>query len=167
MFPGGFIGEAARTVVEYGLGPSGQPINANFCPVDTTARPGLWIETDHGLGPNQTPVPCSTPGGVPAVNPPSFDPDQTITDSLRAYAHRFTRYLTTAPCTVINNDSSSPKLVYPTPSAVYEQYCSDGSSAVAFPLGTSVLSAQLQDGSGNLGPTAQVVVRVVTPTPGP
>ncbi len=163
---GGFVGAAAETVVEYRLGLSGQPVNANFCPVDTTARPGLWVESDQGLGPPGTPpAQCPTPvGGVPAVNPPSFGPDQTITDALRAFAFRFLPFTTTAPCT-FTDPSGLPKLVDPTPSEVYQQYCTKAENAFAYPLGTSVLSAQLQDGSGNLGPTAQVVVRVVTPGP--
>ena len=162
------IEAGADTVVEARHGTSGQPVGTNLLPAMATDRPDLWIESDQPLGCNPTAlVECRNPGsgagGVPAVNPPSFGPDQSITDAITDYACRFDKLTSTTPCTYIDATGDA-KLVNPSSEV---QFCTNGSLAIAFPLGESHLSVQMRDTGGNLGPTAQIVVRVVTPTPGP
>ena len=155
----------ARTVVEVRHGTSGQPVGSLLFPPTPTDRPSLWIESDRALGCNATAaVECRSPGsvgGVPAINPPSFGPDQTITDALTDYACRFEKFSPGTPCTYIDATGDA-KLVNPNAEA---QFCTGASLSIAFQLGDSLLSVQLHDTQGNPGPTAQVVVRVVTPTP--
>ncbi len=141
-------------------------------PQNATDRPDVWIESDLPLGLNPTAlVECRNPGapagGVPAINPPSFGSDQAITDAITDYACRFVKFSPSGPCTYIDATGEA-KLVntsLTSPSEV--QFCTDASLAIAFPVGDSHVSVELRDSVGNLGPTAQIVVRVITPTPGP
>lgn len=164
--PGGAYFAGAETVVEGRHGTSGQPVGSTLLPQNATDRPDVWIESDQPLGLNPTALvecrnPGALPGGVPAINPPSFGPDQTITDAITDYACRFVRFSPSAPCTFIDATGEA-KLVNANSEV---QFCTDASLSIAFPLGDSHLSVELRDSVGNLGPTAQVVVRVVTPTP--
>ncbi len=160
---------AAETVIEARRGTSGQPVGAVLLPPTPTDRPSVWIESDRDLGCNPTAaVECRVPGsigGVPGINPPSFAPGQTITDALTDYACRFEPpfFSSQGSCTYIDPTGMS-SFVNPNTQV---QFCTAATLGIAFPLGDSHLSVQLLDSVGNPGPTAQMVVRVVTPTPGP
>lgn len=138
-------------------------------PNDVDDRPDLWIESTQNLG-NGSPAICDTGpvssggGGVPGINPPNFAPEPTptfVTNALNDFACRFDPGVNVnAPCT-LTDSTRDPKLITPGASI---QFCDFVASNATFPPGEAVLTARLRDMGGNLGPTAQIVVRVPTPT---
>ena len=132
-------------------------------------RPDLQIESTQKLGNGSVAVcdtgPASSGGdGVPGINPPSFAPDDpVVTDVLKDFACRFQAYKPSAPCT-FTDASGEHKLVNP---GAAVQFCDFVASTAEFWPGDSLLSVKLRDTLGNLGPTAQIVVRVTPPTPKP
>ncbi len=140
-------------------------------------RPDLQIESNHDLG-NGSPAVCDTGppppagngGGVPGIDPPDFEPGPAptpafITNALNGFACRFEQFSPGAPCTFID-DSGGEKLVNPDATI---QFCDAVTVTAAFPTQPpdTTLTVQLRDILGNLGPTAQIVVHYVTPTPAP
>ena len=47
------------------------------------------------------------------------------------------------------------------------QFCMAQNSLTPFNPGDSLVTVRLRDEVGNIGPTAQIVIRVATPTPTP
>lgn len=154
-------------VVEASRGLSGALPGSSLQP--SASRPDLQIESTQPLG-NGSAAVCDTGpassggGGVPGINPPSFLPsDPTITDALNDFACRFQAFTPAAPCT-FTDASGDARLVN---ASAALQFCDSVGTTAAFPPGESILSVKVRDVAGNLGPTAQIVVRVATPTPKP
>jgi hypothetical protein len=83
---------------------------------------------------------------------------------LRDFACRFDPGVgVTAPCTIVDA-TREPKLINP---GATVHFCQFVAGNARFASGEMTLSAKLRDNRGNTGPTAQIVVRVATPTPGP
>jgi len=161
-------------VVEGVTGDSGQPAGTSLDGIPPDDRPDIWIESTSNQGDGSLavcdtgpPPPQGNGGGVPGVPTPDFsddgDADQTfITDALNDFACRFDPFVAAnSPCT-IKDPSREPKLIVPTATV---QFCDFVASTAIFPPGDSILTVKLRDTVGNLGPTAQIVVRVATPTP--
>ncbi len=161
-------------VVEAVAGTSGQPPSGSLMP-GADGRPDLQIESTTDLGNGSTAV-CDTQpplqggGGIPGIPTPYFGPDPGptpfITNALNDFACRFT-YQGSAPCTFID-DSGQEKTVSGISGAV--QFCDQVAATATFPTPApgesgTLLTVQLRDTVGNTGPTAQIIVRVVTPTP--
>lgn len=102
---------------------------------------------------------------MPGLDPPSFaSGDPFVTDVLTDFACRFDSSVSAAaPCTIMD-PSREPRLVT---SSALVQFCDFIAATASFPAGDTILSARLRDVTGNIGPTAQIVVRVATPTPRP
>jgi hypothetical protein len=102
--------------------------------------------------------------GIPSVEPPDFGPDmpgKDISSALVDFSCRFTSFDPGNPCTL--NSSGNPGLGNSSggPSV---QFCSSRLGfGQAFPVGDTVLTLHLRDANLNLGPPAQVIVRVVLP----
>ena len=143
-----------------------QPTCNQLEPDDPAARPDLQIEATQPLGNGDPIVDCRTAlpplqwGGVAPVVPPDFGPSQSITDALQDFACRFTAFTSSTPCTLDRNGNSSV-----VSQGATVQFCDQIATNAQLPLGETVLTAQVADVSRNIGPTAQVVIRVVTPTP--
>ncbi|MBI3784650.1 MAG: hypothetical protein HY270_14755 [Deltaproteobacteria bacterium] len=157
-------------VVEGVAGASARAPGTSLQPSSSDNRPDLWIESTRPLGNGSTQVcdtgpPSAGGGGVPAVSPPSFSSGiQSVTDALNDFACRFDPSVgAAAPCTVLDS-TREPRLIN---SSASVQFCDFVATTATFPLGDSVVSVALRDVAGNIGPTAQVVVHVVTPTPKP
>lgn len=155
-------------VVEGAPGLSHQKAGTSLQPGDD-ARPDLQIESTTNMGNGSTTV-CDTGpvssggGGIPGVAPPSFqDNVASITDALNDLACRFQSYTASAACT-FTDASGEPRFV--TPGATV-QFCDFMAKTTEFPPGDSLVTVRLRDIAGNTGPTAQIVVRVATPTPTP
>ena len=101
-------------------------------------------------------------GGVPGINPPSFDPtSQFIANALNDFGCRFANN-TIDPCTKID-DSGFNKYVAADSEA---QYCTRQvvGAELAFPPGDTLLTVQLRDyPAGNIGDPVSLVIRVPTP----
>lgn len=131
-------------------------------------RPDLQVQVDRALG-NGSAAVCDTGappvgGGVPAVVPTRFDGgDGAVTAALNDLACRFETFDRAAPCTR-TDVTGEGRFVDPTTD---RQYCNIVASTAEFPPGDTLVTARLRDTGGNVGPTAQIVVRVASPTPAP
>ncbi len=170
-------------IVEGRPGTSGQRVAGsafNYSPDDPTARPDLQVEVSRPLGDGSTDV-CdnSLPmiGGIPATDPPSFAFTQPISDALNDLGCRFldgtgipgSRGPADA-CTsfadgtfhFVCNNAANPGC---SDGATTLQFCGLIALPFEFPVGDTTVTAQLRDISRNTGPPAQMVLRVVAPTP--
>jgi len=151
-------------VVEAKPGSSGAKVGSNLIVDPSMQRPDLRLENTQNMGGGSTAVCDIGPGGggIPGINPTDFGPSQFVSDALADFACRFEFHLAAAPCTLDSNGLDST--LSPSTTA---QFCDQVSATAAFPDGESLLTVQVADIVGNIGPTAQIVVRVVTPTPPP
>ncbi|MBI3784653.1 MAG: hypothetical protein HY270_14770 [Deltaproteobacteria bacterium] len=156
-------------VVEARPGLSGAAVATSLQAVPPDYRPDIWIESSRDLGNGSAKV-CDTGpansggGGVPGVDPPNFSLDlPAVTNALVDFGCRFNPGISAAsPCTIVDA-TREPRLL----TAATAQFCDFVSSTSTFPSGESVLTVALRDTVGNIGPTAQIVVRVATPTATP
>jgi hypothetical protein len=156
-------------VVEGAPGVSGVQPGKSVQPTGTDGWPDIQIENTRDLG-NGSAAVCDTGpassggGGIPGITPPSFQAgDSVITDALNDFACRFEQFSPGAPCTFVDA-SGEARLVNGNATI---QFCDFVTTTALFPPGDSLVTVRLRDTVGNVGPTAQVVVRVATPTPRP
>jgi len=149
----------------------GTLVGTKVLPNMTTDRPDLQIESSQPLFDGDPAVDCrsglpsSQWRGIPGIDPPDFGAGQSITDTLTDFACRFSVQPLGSPCTLnafgssslLSNDPSDPTV---------RQFCHTVSPIDKFPRGDTVLTVQVRDSTQSIGPTAQIVVRIVTPTPG-
>jgi len=131
-------------------------------------RPDIQIESTQGLGQGSAAVcddgfhaPVTDGGGVYPVPTPDFSFTTTITDALNDFGCRFEFHLNGDQCTTYG-DAVSPFFLGAGSQA---QFCNKATGTAAFNPGDSLVTVRLRDKVGNIGPTAQIVVRVATPTP--
>jgi hypothetical protein len=159
-----------------------QPGLSTFNSVDgnPSARPDLQIEASQNIGngsiavcdapalPGMTPSPGAQPGGVPATNPPNFDPaSQQVANVLNDFGCRFDTHDLNSPCTLNINGNPSFVCVGAHPNSqclatgTTLQYCTVGviGSDLEFHSGDTVLTVQVRDQAGHIGFPHQIVVR--------
>lgn len=147
--------------VEGRPGPSRLPVGTSrhVPTAATTAPPDIQVVSSAPLGSPTTAVCDGAPpaaGGVPAVDPPRFDPEPAITAALNDLACRFRVFgVTDFPCT----QTVRGHYRFVDPSSVI-QFCALVNEALTFPAGDTVLTARLRDIGGHAGGTAAIVVRV-------
>jgi len=138
----------------------------NSDPGDPNILPDLQIQANRDLGNGSTEICDNMPpefGGVPAINPPRFDRNQTITDAINDLGCRFVDGQGAPVARNSNNacvlfEDGEFRFQNSTSTA---QYCSVViPHAMRFPDGDTLITARLRDVSGNLGPVAQMIVRV-------
>lgn len=141
-------------------------------PRDPTQRPDIQMESSRALGDGGQSV-CES--GVPAVNPPDFGPTQSVADALNDLGCHFVS--ATAPDSACTLNQLGNNAFVGSGSQV--QFCLLVSTSLSFPLGDTLLTVQLRDTAGNLGPRRQMLARIapgpmpstftptVTPTPVP
>jgi hypothetical protein len=148
--------------VEGRPGPSQLPVGthvSNSKVGDPTQQPDLQIESSNDLG-NSTQAVCDNSfpalGGVPAVNPPDFSAVQSVSDALNDFGCRFKVFAASDfACT----QDASGNLMFDNPSSTV-QFCTLVNEALTFPGDATVLTLRLRDTAGNIGPPAQIVVRI-------
>jgi hypothetical protein len=159
-----------RIVVEARPGISGLGVaTANFTTCGSASgMPNVQIESSQRMGNGSNPV-CSSSGafnvngGIPGIDPPDFTPTSDIINTLQSFAIWFTYQSPGSACTLKpGGDCCS----YVSPSTT-AQFCDKMNSAQSFPPGDSLVTVQLRDTGGNVGPAAQIIVRVATWTPVP
>jgi len=157
-------------VVEGAAGASLAAPGKSLQPVAPSNRPDLQIQNTRDMGNGSSQV-CDTGpassggGGIPGINPASFAPgNPTISDALNDFACRFDPFVSaSSPCT-IKDPGREPKTIMTDATA---QFCDVVTTTAEFPTGESVVTVKLRDVIGNLGPTAEIVVRVATLAPTP
>lgn len=157
---GGFI-----VFVEARPGSGGAPVGTRTTP-EGDPRPDLQIQANRALGNGSSLVCDNGPlqegfplGGVPGIDPPSFDVDsQLVTDVLVDFGCRFSNN-TGEWCTLDAGENPNP--VTPGPGSGLTQFCSQGVIGVAlhFPPGETLLTVRVRDFDGNIGSPARIIVR--------
>lgn len=123
-------------------------------------RPDLQILASRPWG-NGSAAVCDTDpasgGGVPGFNPPTIGSDQAITDALVDLACRYGSFLPGAPCTLDGNGNESVLTTGGLSNG--RQFCNIVSPLIGVPVGDTLLTAQVRDTQGNLGPAQQLIIR--------
>jgi hypothetical protein len=161
--PSGFV-----LVVDAKPGTNAAPVgfNAyNYDPGNPTVRPDLQIEVSRPIGNGSTDVCDNTTGnfgGVPGIDPPSFDGTQAISNALNDLGCRFNDGTGTPG----GRTEDSACVQFPDgefrfvdPSATVE-FCGFISVPLRFPDGDTIVTARVMDTSGIPGPPRQIVIRV-------
>ena len=165
-------GSGFYLVVEGAPGISGAPVGLSTFREDLASLPDLQIVASRPLGDGSPAVCDNDPrgGGVPAVNPPDFGASPENIAVINDFACRF-RDGEGHPSGVGPADACT---LFPSGDFAFVnqastvQFCAQVSRLFAFPEGDTVLTVRLRDVLGNVGPAAQIVVRVLpTPTPPP
>lgn len=147
-------------------------------PILGDGRPDIQIESTQPLGQGSAAVcddgyhaPVVDGGGVYPVPTPDFSFTTTITNALNDFGCRFEYHVKGSQCTYCY-DGDSPCFLTDLPQnntigASQAQFCNRATGSAAFNPGDSLVTVRLRDEAGNIGPTAQIVIRVNTPTPTP
>jgi len=164
-------------VIEAVAGTNGAPPSGSLpAPCTGGGRPSLEIESNRPLGDGQPPFcpPPPTPPqvtGVPGFPVPDFGSSPAVLEALQAFGSRFTFELAADDACTLDGNGNPNFLSVPVPptpvNPTTRQYCYLVSPSLRFPGGDTVLTMQVADGGGVVGPTAQIVVRLPTPTPTP
>ena len=152
-------------VVEGKPGPELRPVATstfNWSPGDPNVLPDFLIVSSRSLGNGSAQV-CDDgttgpPGGVPAVDPPTFGGTQASANAINDLACRFSaRTNATDACT--RDFSALSVFIDPTSSVQFCPRVGVGSE-FAFPAGDTTLTVRLRNNQGQLGPPSSIVVRV-------
>ncbi|HSP96472.1 MAG TPA: hypothetical protein VL049_04410 [Candidatus Dormibacteraeota bacterium] len=160
------FGYAFSLVVEAKPGPSHRPVGLNAFRSDLSdpsVRPDLEIIVSRPLGNGSLDV-CDDMlpliGGIPASQ--SFDPTQNISNAINDLSCRFVNgsglpsgRRESEACTVFGNGEFG--FIAGTTTV---QFCALIAEPFGFPIGDTVVSARVQDSSGQPGPPASFVVRI-------
>lgn len=155
-------------VIDAKPGTNGAPVGMsafNYDSTDPTVRPDLQIEVSRDLG-DGSPAVCDNSaenfGGVPGIDPPSFEMTRDVSAALNDLGCRF------------NDGTGAPQgrrmdsacVLFPDgefhfvdPSATIE-FCGFVTRPLSFPDRDTVVTARVRDASGLVGPARQIVIRV-------
>jgi len=156
-------------VLEGKTGLSGANVGSQTLVVSPTDLPSVQVQTTLPLGNGSTAVcdtgpPSAGGGGVPAISPPSFDVSLPFNlAAIQDFGCRFQAFSSSSACTIID-PTREPHTVSP---EATQQFCDIVAATAAFAPGENIVTARLADVAGRTGPTAQIVIRVATPTPTP
>jgi len=160
------FGFGVIVVIESKPGADGQPAGTQFFnsdPNNPAARPDLQLLPNQNLDNGSAavcdvgPLPDFPLGGVPGIDPPTFDPaSQTVANILNDFGCRFADN-TFGQCTF----DAGGNFAFVAPDST-KQFCTSIvlGREMRFPSGDTLLTVQLRDGGRNLGLPAQIVVRV-------
>ena len=150
-------------VVEAQRGGAQNPVGgATF---DTPGPPDLQIQVTRDLG-NGSAAACDNAlpvfGGVPGIDPPRLDDPDAIADALNDFGCRFidgagaTQGRSCALACIRFDDGE----FHCEDDDTEQQFCAPISMPLQFPDGDTLVTARVRDVLGNLGPPAQLIVRV-------
>ncbi len=154
-------------VVEGRPGASGAAVGRSAYDESGADFPDLQVVVARPLGANPSAAVCDRvgidSGGVPATNPPTFDPVPAVIDAVNDLACRF-RDGADAPVGRGGSDSC----VYFESTSSYRfaatgstlQFCGFVDGVMRFQPGDTLVTVRLRDVEGNVGPPAQLIVRV-------
>ena len=161
--PSGFV-----LVIDAKPGTNAAPVgfNAfNYDPGNPAARPDLQVEVSRPLGDGSLVVCDNTEGhfgGVPGIDPMSYDTTQAISDALNDLGCRFNDGTGTPGGR--NEDSACVQFPdgefhFVDPQSTVE-FCGFISFPLRFADGDTIVTARVRDINGILGPPRQIVIRV-------
>ena len=152
-------------IVEVKPGKSGRAPGGFTSNGDDKNPPDLQIEATNDLGNGSTlicdvgPAPGQPLGGVPGINPPSFDfSSPQVVAALNDFGCRFDTHTDQFPCT--NTVNGNPAFVHQGISTL--QYCTMSvlGNELHFPRGDTLLTVQVRDTDRNIGFPQRLVIRV-------
>jgi hypothetical protein len=161
--PSGFV-----LVVDARPGINGAPVGLNafnYDPGNPAARPDLQIQVSRPIGDGSVAVCDNTEGhfgGVPGIDPESFDGTQAISDALNDLGCRFNDGTGTPG----GRTQDSACVQFPdgefhfVSSTATVEFCGFISVPLRFPDGDTIVTARVRDVNGVLGPPVQIVVRI-------
>jgi hypothetical protein len=160
------VGVAFSLVVEGMRGSSGLAVGTSAYISGSGAFPDLQVEVSRPLG-NGSAAVCDstgvTAGGVPAVDPPSFTAAQSTIDAINDLGCRFLDG-SGKPGPRLNSGDACVMFISGESGFVNQnttiQFCGFVTGVMEFPPGDTTVTVRLRDQGGNLGPSAQLVVRV-------
>jgi hypothetical protein len=164
------FGSGFSLVVEAKRGASGRPVAQVTS--SESGCPDLQVQVSRPLG-DGSPAVCDTvppnDGGVPAIDPPDLDDDPAVCNALNDLGCRFVDgYGDPA-----GRQCSEGCVLFPSgdlgcvSSLTDMQFCALIAKSAEFATGETLVTARVRDVEGNLGPPAQVVIRVAIPTQTP
>ena len=166
-------------VIEAGLGAATcPPPPAQICDPGTSTflgvdPPDLQVQVTRPLGDGSAAV-CDNGageppvfGGVPGIDPPRLDEPSAIAEALNDLGCRFVDGIGEPDARTCGGPSGGPCVRFADgefgciEGASRSQFCAPVPTTLQFPIGDTLVSARLRDVAGNLGPVAQIIVRVV------
>ncbi len=153
------IGSGFQIVVEGRAGSNGRApglTTYNPDPRDPAKRPDIQLLSARALGDGSREV-CL--GGVPAVDPPTFGPQQPIADALNDIGCNF---ILSSQGSCTQNSFGQPAFLG---SGTQAQFCLLVPRTLALPDGDTLLSVRLRDANGVVGPIRQMIIRVGNDAP--
>jgi len=136
-------------------------LRSNSDPNDPGVRPDMQIISNRDLGNGSSLIcdagPSPPLGGVPGINPPTFDlASQKVADAMNDWGCRFDNN-TLSPCTLTARENYG--FVAPDTST---QFCTAQvlGREMLFPSGDTLLTVQWRDALGNIGLPRRIVVRI-------
>lgn len=153
-------------VVEGRPGSSGATVGASSYQPDLSSFPDLVVQASRDLGNGSLAVcddPMITPGGVPGQANVSYEETPENIARINDFACRFVdgagepmaRQVSTDSCVNFNGDFRFVD------SQTTAQYCGFINVPLGFPMGDTMITANLRDVDGHLGPAAKIIIRVV------
>lgn len=154
-------------VIEAAPGSTGAPIGTSSYDVTLVGLPDLQIQVDRPLGNGSVSVcddPMTMPGGVPAIDPPTFDSSTQTVSTINDFACRFVDGQGDAEARTSPQDScvafASGDFAFVDPEST-TQYCGAINVPLAFPVGDTLVSARVRDTAGNVSDVERILIRVV------
>ncbi len=134
-------------------------------PFDPSTLPGLQVLVSRPLG-NGSAAVCDdivpAAGGVPAIDPPTFNMSQAVANAVNDLSCRFKDGLGLRrgrdfldACTTPGDGTFA--FVAPTTSV---QYCGLINEPLQFPVGDTRITVRIRDENGNLSLPRQIIVRI-------
>jgi hypothetical protein len=160
------LGSGFNLVVEAGTGPGGG--NVGNVTLDEGDIPDLQIQATRQLG-NGDPRVCDAAppnsGGIPAIDPPSFDDSLFIATALNDFGCRFIDGRGQPRGRGCNEENGCVTFASGDSGCVSRetrrQFCATVDSSMAFPLGDTLVTVRVRDDDGEPGDAAQLIVRVL------
>jgi hypothetical protein len=160
------LGSGFNLVVEAGFGPGGGTVGD--ATVNEGDLPDLQIQAMRQLGDGDPRV-CDAappnPGGIPAIDPPRFDDSTFVATTLNDFGCRFLDGRGAPGGRSCNEENGCIAFTSGESGCVSQetrrQFCATVDSAMAFPLGDTLVTVRVRDQDGELGDAAQLIVRVL------
>lgn len=164
------VGSGFMIVVEAKPGISNIEVGRSiyrYNPEDPKERPDLEIEVDRALGNGSVEV-CDARrpkfGGIPAINPPSFDETPQVSAALNDLSCRFETFIESPGSCTVQDTGDFSFLAKDTD----VQFCMVVARSWQFADGDTTVSVRLRDTDGNPGSVQRFVLRrQALPVPSP
>lgn len=158
-------GAGFSLVVEGESGTSRSPVGRSAFVSDATSLPDLQVEVSRPLG-NGSAAVCdrsgTTAGGIPSIDPPSFDETPAVIAAVNDLSCRFVN----GGDMPVARTRDEACVLFPSGDFHFVsvdstvEFCGFVTGVMEFPPSDTLVTVRLRDQDGNPGPPAQIVVRI-------